>query len=220
LHLLNCWVSHFISVSIYYSAIPPKSEFYQRLQRDKAFAILIVSFFPMGWGTFNAFEMKPLKLNYYLDEIIEENQEVFGDELAADWVITELRTALRRTRQAYPGIENRIGALEKCYFEIEQRLIEVLLEQQDENASELVSRLIPGERSLTPHFEFDVEKTLTLVSTSLVKQGAKMLRKVNSKTAFLSDRDADWYRGWFEEWRNLYLAAARRGEEIVVGATG
>jgi len=42
-----------MSVSLSYSAIPPSSTLYIRLQRQKSLAILVVSLFSYGNGLFN-----------------------------------------------------------------------------------------------------------------------------------------------------------------------
>ncbi len=94
-----------MGVSVIYSAIPPTSTFYARLQHENAFAALMVYLFPYGCGVFHFFGLPPDEVNEILGDFIEEHYEMFGSELAADDAIAEFRSELRRTRQAYPGIE-------------------------------------------------------------------------------------------------------------------
>ncbi|MEH2418331.1 hypothetical protein [Nostoc sp.] len=70
-----------MGVSVLYSAIPPCSTLYTRLQREKALSILVVYLFPYGCGIFRFFEIEPEEINEILEDIIETHQEAFGSEL-------------------------------------------------------------------------------------------------------------------------------------------
>ncbi|MEH2076982.1 MAG: hypothetical protein V7K57_21715 [Nostoc sp.] len=151
-----------MGVSVLYSAIPPDSTLYARLQREKALSLLVVYLFPYGCGIFRFFEIYPEEVNEILQDFIETHQETFGSELEADWVIAELRSELRLTRQAYPGIEDRRASLEKTSVEIEKRLSQELSRRKFANADEIVEKLMFGDRTLAPTL-LSTEESLGLI---------------------------------------------------------
>lgn len=202
-----------MGVSVLYSAIPPSSTLYARLQSQKALSILVVSLFPYGCGIFRFFEIEPEEINEILEDVIETHQETFGSELEADWVIAELRSELRLTRQAYPGIENRIASLEKTSAEIEKRLSQELSRRKFANADKIVEKLMFGDQTLAPTL-LSTDESLGLISRELVSEGASIFRQIDPETLFARD---EWYFDDFERWRNLYLSAAEKNEEILVG---
>ncbi|MEH1944040.1 MAG: hypothetical protein V7L01_28015 [Nostoc sp.] len=206
-----------MGVSVLYRAIPPSSTLYARLQCEKALSILVAYLFPHGCGIFRFFEIDPEEINEILEDFIETHQEIFGSELEADWVIAELRSELRLTRQAYPGIEDRTASLEKSSFEIEKRLSQELSRRKVANADEIVEKLMFGDQTLAPTL-LSTEESLGLISRELVSEGASILRQIDPETLFA--RDESW-EGWcldhFEHWRDLYLSAAEKNEEILVG---
>lgn len=202
-----------MGVSVLYSAIPPSSTLYARLQSQKALSILVVSLFPYGCGIFRFFEIEPEEINEILEDVIETHQETFGSELEADWVIAELRSELRLTRQAYPGIENRIASLEKTSAEIEKRLSQELSRRKFANADKIVEKLMFGDQTLVPTL-LSTDESLGLISRELVSEGASIFRQIDPETLFARD---EWYFDDFERWRNLYLSAAEKNEEILVG---
>ncbi|MBD2682553.1 MULTISPECIES: hypothetical protein [Nostoc] len=207
-----------MGVSVLYSAIPPTSTLYARLQREKALSILVVSLFPHGCGIFRFFEIESEEINEILEDVIETHQETFGSELEADRVIAQLRSELRLTRQAYPGIEDRTASLEKSSAEIEERLSQELSRKQVANAHEIVQKLMFGDQTLAPTLLL-AEESLGLISRELVSEGANIFRQINPEVLFA--RDQGW-EGWclndLERWRGLYLSAAEKNEEILVGS--
>ncbi|NJL39967.1 MAG: hypothetical protein HC899_26840 [Leptolyngbyaceae cyanobacterium SM1_4_3] len=48
-----------MSTAIFYSAIPPESGFYQRLQTERALMLLVERLFPYGNSIFCFFEIEP-----------------------------------------------------------------------------------------------------------------------------------------------------------------
>ncbi|MEH2094766.1 hypothetical protein [Nostoc sp.] len=201
-----------MGVSVLYSAIPPSSTLYARLQREKALSLLVVSLFPYGCGIFRFFEIDPEEVNEILEDVIETHQETFGSELEADRVISELRFELRLTRQAYPGIEDRIALLEKTSVEIGERLSQELSRRNVANADEIVDKLMFGDKTLAPTL-LSTEESLGLISYELVSEGASIFRQIDPETLFA--RDESCFED-FERWRNLYLLAAEKNEEILV----
>ncbi|OYD97232.1 hypothetical protein CDG77_07710 [Nostoc sp. 'Peltigera membranacea cyanobiont' 213] len=205
-------MSLLMGVSVLYSAIPPSSTLYARLQREKALSLLVVSLFPYGCGIFRFFEIDPEEVNEILEDFIETHQETFGSELEADRVISELRFELRLTRQAYPGIEDRTALLEKTSVDIGERLSQELSRRNVANADEIVDKLMFGDKTLAPTL-LSTEESLGLISYELVSEGASIFRQIDPETLFA--RDESCFED-FERWRNLYLLAAEKNEEILV----
>ncbi|MEH2180052.1 hypothetical protein [Nostoc sp.] len=201
-----------MGVSVLYSAIPPDSTLYARLQSEKALSILVVSLFPYGCGIFRFFEIEAEEINEILEDVIKTHQETFGSELEADRVIAQLRSELRLTRQAYPGIEDRTASLEKSSVEIEKRLSQQLSRRKFADADEIVEKLMFGDRTLAPMLS--TEESLGLISRELVSEGASIFRQIDPEILFATD---EWYLDDFERWRDLYLSAAEKNEEILVG---
>jgi hypothetical protein len=206
-----------MGVSVLYSAIPPSSTLYARLQHEKTLSILVVSLFPYGCGIFRFFEIEPEEIEEILADVIETHQETFGSELEAEQVIAEFQSELRRTRQAYPGIEDRTASLENSSAEIEERLSQKLLRRQVANADEIVKKLMFGDQTLAPTL-LPAEESLGLISRELVSEGASIFRQLDPETLFVRDEGWEgWYLDHLERWIGLYLSADEKNEEILVG---
>ncbi|MBD2528482.1 hypothetical protein H6G97_02460 [Nostoc flagelliforme FACHB-838] len=124
-----------------------------------------------------------------------------------------MRSELRLTRQAYPGIEDRRASLEKTSVEIEKRLSQELSRRKVVNADEIVEKLMFGDQTLAPLL-LSTEESLGLISRELVSEGASIFRQIDPETLFA--RDESCFDD-FEGWRDLYLLAAEKNEEILVG---
>lgn len=206
-----------MGVSILYSAIPPESNFYKRLHEERAFAILMSSLFVYGNGIFRFFEIESEEVEEILEWVVESEQDTFGSELEVSSCINEFRSELYRTRNAYPGIEDRTASLEKTSHEIEQRLSQELTKRQVKNADEMARKLIYGDRTLAPHL-LSEQDSLGLVSLSLVRVGARLLQEIYPETLFtLNELQEEWASDHYKQWRNLYLAANENNEEILTG---
>ncbi|MDZ8088324.1 MAG: hypothetical protein RMY16_22590 [Nostoc sp. DedQUE12b] len=204
-------------VSVLYSAIPPSSMLYARLLREKALSILVVYLFPYGCGIFRFFEIEPEEIDEILEDVIKTEQETFGSELEANRVIAQLRSELRLTRQAYPGIEDRTATLEKSSAEIKKRLSQELSRRKFANADEIVEKLMFGDQTFAPTL-LSAEESLGLISRELISEGASILRQIDPETLFARDEGREgWYLDHFEQWRDLYLSADDKNEEILVG---
>jgi len=203
-----------MGVSMLYSAIPPSSTLYARLQHERAFSILMVALFPYGNGIFRFFEIEPEEVDEILEDVIDRHQDEFGSESAAQ-VIDEFRSELEYTRRAYPGIENRTASLEKSSTKIERRLLQELSSKQIANVDEFVEKLISGDQTFAPAL-LTADESLGLISRELVSEGANVLRGIDPEMLFLKDSE-DWYLSDLKYWRNLYLAADANNEEILVG---
>ncbi len=208
-----------MGVSILYSAIPPSSRLYLRLQREKALNTLVVSLFSYGCGIFRFFEIEPEEIDEILGNVVEIHREIFESELGADWVVTELRSELTLTRQAFPGIEDRTAMLEKSSEEIEKRLVQELSRKQVANADEIVQKLLVGDRTFAPDLiSIEEGDSLGLISRELVSQGASIFRQINPKTLFSTDEGREgWCLNQLEDLKDLYLSAEENNEVILVG---
>ena len=201
--------------SILYSAIPPSSSLYLRLQSEKALSILVASLFPYGCGIFRFFEIEPEEIDEIIENVIEIHQEVFESKLEAERAIAEFRSQLILTRQAFPGIEDRTAMLEKSSEEIEKRLALELSSRQVANADEIVQKLLLGDRTFAPDLLSPEDETLGLISRELVREGASIFRQIVPKTMFAENED--WYLEQLQELKDLYLAADEHNEVILVG---
>lgn len=205
-----------MGVSILYSAIPPESNLYKRLHEEKAFTILMVSLFVYGNGIFRFFEIDPDEVAEILEWVVESNRDTLGS-VDADLWIGEFRAELERTRQTYPGIEDRTASLEKTSDEIEQRLLQELIKRKVKDASEVVGKLIYGDRILASDI-LPEQNSLGLVSLPLVRVGAKILQEIEPEILFTLDEiQAEWASEHYRQWRNLYLMTNANDEEILVG---
>lgn len=204
-----------MGVSVLYNAIPCSSTLYARLQREKPLAILMVPLFPYGCGIFRFFEIEPEEVNEILEEVIEAHPDTFSD-LEAEQIIAEFRSELRRAHEAYPGIEGRSASLEKSSTEIEERLTQELLRRQIENANEIVEKLICGDQVFAQNLLPEAE-SLGLISRELVIEGARILRQIDPEELFNDEGEDRWCIDEFSQWRDLYLSADEKNEEILVG---
>jgi len=210
-----------MGVSVIYSAIPLSSALYARLQREKPFAILMASFFHHGDGIFHFFkfhfsEIEPEQMYEILEWLTEMYQDTFRSELEAEQMMAEFRSELRRTCQAYPGIENRTVRLVGKSSNIEERLIQELTRRQIANANAMVTKLIFGDQAVAPTL-LPEEDSLGLISRELVREGARILRQIEPESLFKGNEEWErWYLNDFENWRDLYLSADERNEAILV----
>lgn len=200
-----------MGVSVLYSAIPPTSRLYARLQHERAFNVLMVALFPYGNRIFRFFEIEPDEVEEILEFVIDAYQDIFGSESAADAIIDEFRAELLQTRAAYPGIEDRTASLEKSSIVIQERLTQQLSQQPNIDAIALVEKLLYGDQTLGS--TLPANESLRLISHELVQHGAKILQQVDPDSLLA---DNEWYRSHFQWWRNLYFAAAERNEIILV----
>jgi len=212
-----------MGVSVIYSAIPPSSTLYARLQREKPLAILMASFFHYGDGIFHFFEfhfseIEPEEMHETLEWLVEMHQDAFGSELEADRITAEFRAELRRTCQAYSGIENRTARLlGNSSRGIEERLTQELTRRQITNANAMVMKLIFGDQAVASTLLRE-EDSLGLISRELVHEGARILRQIEPESLFERNEDGEgWHLNDFERWRDLYLSADERNEAILVG---
>jgi hypothetical protein len=208
-----------MSVSLIYSAIPPSSTLYIRLQREKSLAILVVSLFSYGNGLFNFFEIDSEEIDSIFEDIIRQHQETFISKLETHRLIDELRSELMRTREAYPGIENRTAMLENSSAEIEKKLLQELSRKKVSNAAVVVEKLMFGDKILAPNILLK-EESLGLISRDIVTEGARLLENIDPETVFPKNEFPDeWCLDHLKMWRDLYILADEKNEEILVEVT-
>lgn len=217
-----------MGVSIWCWALPPASVLFARLQNEKPMATLMTELFPCGNGIFHFFEeIDPREREEILDEVTSRCLEVFGSKSDAKHWIEKYRHELQRTRLAYPGIENRDWSLENSFDLIEERLLAELLRLHVEDAAQLVSKLIFGERELYSD-SYRGETGLSMISAPLVRQGSQILNGLDIEALFpeargvpvddiLSLQSPPWQMRDFLHWRGLFREAAEAEDVLVVG---
>ncbi len=134
--------------SVIYSAIPPSSNLYLRLQSEKALNLLVDFVFTDGCGIYRFFEIDPEEIDNIFENVVKTYPKIFKSQLELERVIADLRSLLTLTRQTFPGIEDRTAMLEKSSEEIEQLLVQELSRRQVANAQEIVQKLLEGDRIL------------------------------------------------------------------------
>jgi hypothetical protein len=208
-----------MGVSVMYSAIPPSSTLYKKLQHDKALGILVSDTFTYGGGTFSFFEISPDEIDEILESVVDAHPDVFDSKRKAEQAIAEFRAEINRTRQVYPGIENRTAMIEKSVDKIEQCLLQQFTQRQVKNAQQIIGKLLFGDRSATLNSIAAVNSSIDLISRDLVREGASLLGPIDPETLYTGEAIwDDWGLDHFKRWRSLYLAADEKGEEILVGA--
>jgi hypothetical protein len=207
-----------MGVSIMYSAIPPSSNLYARLQCEKALSILVNDLFIYGNGIFNFFELDPDEVNEILEGVVEAHKDVFDSIDKSEKIITEFRSELNNTRKSYPGIETRTAMIEKSVDEIEKCLMQQLAARQINNAEEIIEKILFGDQSLLSNLLTEDDEPLSLISRDLVSEGASLLRLINPEDLYTGDVGWDeWGLEHLKYLRDLYLAADALNEEILVG---
>lgn len=201
--------------SVIYSAIPPSSNLYLRLQREKALNLFVSFIFSDSFGIFHFFEIDPEDIEETLENIIDVYPEIFKSKLDVDRIVAELQSELTLTCQTSPGIDYRTAMLEKSSSEIKRCLIQELSRKQIDNAEDFVQKLLVGDRTFAPNLvppnEYD---SSNLISRELVREGASFFRQIDPKTLFAQE---DRYLQDLEELRDLYLGADENDEVILVG---
>jgi hypothetical protein len=207
-----------MGVSVMYSAIPPISTLYARLQNEKALSILVNDLFIYGNGIFSFFNIDSEEVDEILKGVIKSHQDIFDSTEKSEGIINEFRAEIDKTRKDYPGIENRTAMIEKSVDGIEKCLAEQFVANQVQNAEEIIERLLFGDQSFAPNLLTAEDEPLGLISRDLVREGASLLRLVSPETLYTGDKFWDeWGLKHLKYWRDLYLVADEMNEEILVG---
>ena len=155
-----------------------------------------------------------LALDEDLQELIDEHPDVFGSEHEARRWVDDFRLALERTREGYPGIEGRNCLLENTWRSIQDGLVRKLVVARGTSTSRYVSSLMFGDERIGRHFALPEEERLGLVTPDLVREGAHVLQGIDAPAHFAEDGAACIEN--FLCWRQLYQAAAAKGEALLV----
>jgi hypothetical protein len=206
-----------MGVTLAYQAIPPKSDFYNRLQKDRAFRVLAQQLFPHS-SLFGLFQGDPMTFNELMGKAIDNHPDVFcGTELETSMLVGEFRDSLRITCRDYPKIIRIGGDLEKSFAEVRDRLTEELLKRKFEDVDEIVATLLYGDIDLGKSVNPDEESFgFALTSREAVRKGASILRQIEPETLFPDDAYEGWYFWSFKEWKEFYLLADEREAEIIM----
>jgi hypothetical protein len=204
-----------MSVTLTYQAIPPQSNFYSRLQQDRAFRVLASYLSP--YGLFFLFDRDPEDFNEYMGHAIESYPDVFwGTEIETSMLIGNFREALRITYRDYQEIVSTTGSLEKSFEEVRDRLTEELSKRKFEDIDDIVANLLYGDIDLGKSDSPDEEShALALTSRAAVKKGASILRQIEPEILFPGEEQG-WYSTNFREWKEFYLDADDLGAEIIM----
>lgn len=128
-----------------------------------------LTFSPTVMASLCFFEIDPDEVEEILESVIKIHRDTLRSESEARYWFNEFQSELERTRNLYPGIEDRTASLEKSANEIEKRLVQQLSRRQGKDATELVKRLMFSDQTFTPHFVKPIEyEALELVSLPLV----------------------------------------------------
>jgi hypothetical protein len=206
-----------MGVTLTYQAIPPKSDFYARLQNDRAFRVLAQQLFPQS-SLFGLFEGDPMTFNELMGEAIDNHPDVFcGTELETSMLVGEFRNALRITCRDYPDIVRISGDLEKSFAEVRDSLTEELSRRKFEDVDEIVATLLYGDIDLGKRVNPDEESFgLALTSRAAVKKGASILRQIEPEILFPGDALEGWLFWSFKEWKEFYFLADEKEAEIIM----
>jgi hypothetical protein len=208
-----------MTVILVYQSLPPDSDFYSRLQNDRAFRVLASSLFTAG-SVFHIFQYVPESFNEYMEEAISRHPDVFcGTEAETSLIIGDFREALRITCRDYPEIVYNAGSLEQSFEEISDALTEELSRRKFEDVDDIIATLLYGDITFGNWISPDEESyALALTSREAVRKGASILRKIEPEMLFPGgdDGDEEWYSEDFREWRKFYLSADDLDAEIIM----
>jgi hypothetical protein len=200
-------------MELVYQAIPPESNFYARLQHDRAFRIFSRYLFVSG-SIFHSFKYDIQNFNDCIKSGIERHPDAFSEKsLETSLVVADFREAIRIAWQDYPEIVQNTGMLEKSFDVVRDRLEEELSRRKLEDAAVVVDDLLYGDSLLGEN-----EEIFGLTTRDAVKKGASVLRQIDPETLFPGGDDGEegWYWENFRDWREFYLDADDLGAEVLM----
>jgi hypothetical protein len=208
-----------MGVILVYQSLPPDSDFYSRLQNDRAFRVLASSLFTAG-SVFHIFQYVPESFNEYMEAAISRHPNIFcGTELETSLIIQDFCESLRSTCRDYPEIVYNSGSLEKSFEEISNMLTQELSQRKFEDVDDIVATLLYGDTTFGSRISSHEESfPLALTSREAVVKGASILRQIEPEILFPGGDNGDegWYAEDFREWRKFYLSADELGAEIIM----
>jgi hypothetical protein len=213
-----------MGVTLTYQAIPPKSDFYARLQDNRAFRLLSSDLFP--YGLFRLFQDDPIDFNKIMGRAIKRHPDVFcGSDIEISMLIGEFRESLQITCRDYPKITYTEGSLEKSFEEVSDALTEELSIRKLEDIDYIVNTLLYGDIAFGKRTSLGIRTSpgeesfaIALTSREAVKKGASILRQIEPEMLFPGGDDGEdgWYSREFRGWKKFYLSADDLGAEIIM----
>lgn len=207
-----------MGVSISYQALPADCELLRRLDADRPFARMIGRRMCCG-GLFNRHGWFREKWHEDCNQLRENDPACFpADPASFRLLVEEAWTLIQTALDDHPGIESRGAWLEKSIDVIEPPLISRLASLSGSFDRRFVERLLLGEAEIPPPRSIeDHDGTLGFVSHKMLDQVAPYLRQCEPEDLFPNEpADADWPHDGFRAWRDLYLLAAKAGDDIIL----
>jgi hypothetical protein len=198
-----------MGVTVSYTAIPPQSTLYQRLQKEKSLFVLVNHLlFTTGLFTDFDFGINPLT------ELLRQYPNTFKSEMEVDMAIAELRWEVMEVQRVCSKAGGA-ASLEKNNERIREYLLQALKTQKISEAATVVGEIMFGDKSFSPPSLTKSEKIEPwgLVSRQTVDKNAKILYGIDLN-AIKFEYDGD--REDMQTWIDFYLLADKNKEEIIV----
>ncbi|MBW4573682.1 MAG: hypothetical protein KME08_00180 [Aphanothece sp. CMT-3BRIN-NPC111] len=206
-----------MGTSIYYQALPEQTSLFKRIQTEKPISTIFRELSPFRNGIFYIFELDKEELDDILDWLVEY-EEVFDSRADVDRCLNELYMELERAKTSHPGLTEPNAYLDNTQTVIEERLSQELKRRQLDNCIGYVEKLLYGDQELAPQLFDEYDEQLSLVPSSLVQEGTRVLRDIEPEVLFeVAGNREEHYFNDFQWWREFYLEAAARGEAVIIG---
>jgi hypothetical protein len=204
-----------MSVTGMFNSIPPGSSLYACIEREISFRHIIYYLLNHGDSIYTFFDLESDEVNEILEAFTEyatnDFSETFPSEESVRQAISQYRSEVIKTRQDYPGIENRNFILYGTTTDIIKLLTNDLARKDVENAKEVAKSFLFGDKVLG-HGD-----GLEVISRQSVSKGVGILQQINPEALFSKDQvQYITILEEFEELRNFYLAVDENNEEILV----
>jgi hypothetical protein len=193
-----------MGVTVSYTAIPPTSNLYKRLQQEKSLFVIAVDLFMTNAGLFESLDYLP-RDDDVLSHFVERYPKLFKAEMDVDIAIAELRWETMEACKTYQGVKHRSASLEKISSEVEDYLTQALTRLQISKPREIALGIMSKYSSWT--------QPLGLIARASVQKGAALLRQIDLKAIEFQE---DWHQEELQEWIDFYLAVEKNKEEILI----
>ncbi|MHB1555867.1 MAG: hypothetical protein ACYC61_00165 [Isosphaeraceae bacterium] len=195
----------------YYQAIPEDSELFARLRTDERMALVLDQFFPRGSRPLDLDEdEKRYENDEILDAIAQADGELFSSRDEVAEVFDALHALIAQAERAHPGLLGRTAFLDKTQDTIGASLVERLSAGGHADAREMADRIICGGERFARGFEARLNPAET------VARIAEILLSIEAESLWNDEDELDDLGLDYGKLRNLYLAAAVKGEAVLV----
>jgi hypothetical protein len=204
-----------MGVTVSYTAIPPTSNLYKRLQQEKSLFVIAVDLFMTNAGLFESLDYLP-RDDDVLSHFVERYPKLFKAEMDVDIAIAELRWETMEACKTYQGVKHRSASLEKISSEVEDYLTQALTRLQISKPREIALGIMFGYDSFAPKSLSKYSswtQPLGLIARASVQKGAALLRQIDLKAIEFQE---DWHQEELQEWIDFYLAVEKNKEEILI----